>query len=131
MDTRSNLSRIAILIIAIILTASVAVLTAQAQVSYQIIVIPTSGLVTDENGGMDTFTIALSSQPTSPVKIDLSSSDSTEGTVSPASVNLSPGNWDSPQTVTVTGIPDGLQDGDVAYTILTSPAISNDVTITG
>lgn len=131
MDTRSNLSRIAILIIAIILTASVAVLTAQAQVSYQIIVIPTSGLVTDENGGMDTFTIALSSQPTSPVKIDLSSSDSTEGTVSPASVNLSPGNWDSPQTVTVTGIPDGLQDGDVAYTILTSPAISNDVNYNG
>jgi len=131
MDTRSTLSRLAILIIAVILTASAAVLTAQAQVSYQIIIIPTSGLLTDENGGMDSFTIALSSQPTSPVKIDLSSSDLTEGTVSPASVNLSPGNWDSPQTVTVTGVPDDLQDGDVAYTILTAPATSNDVNYNG
>ena len=131
MDTRSTLSRLAFFVLALIFQTCAAVLTAQAQVSYQIIVFPTSGLVTDENGGMDTFTIALSSQPTSPVKIDLSSSDLTEGTVSPASVNLTPGNWDTPQTVTVTGVPDDLQDGDVAYTILTAPAISNDVNYNG
>src|SRR4030067_1829450 len=101
MDTRSTLSRLAFFVLALIFQTCAAVLTAQAQVSYQIIVFPTSGLVTDENGDMDTFTIALSSQTTSPVKIDLSSSDSTEQTLSPASVNLSPRDWDAPHTVAV------------------------------
>jgi hypothetical protein len=106
-------------------------LTAQAQAPYEIIVFPTSGLVTTEHGGVATFTIELSSQPSSPVKVNLSSSDLTEGIVSPTSVNLTPGNWNAPQTVTVTGLPDALPDGDVAYTIVTAPATSNDLNYNG
>ena len=35
------------------------------------------------------------------------------------------------QTVTVTGVDDALDDGNVAYTILTAPATSTDVTYNG
>ena len=35
------------------------------------------------------------------------------------------------QTVTVTGVDDALDDGDVAYTIVTAPATSTDVTYNG
>jgi hypothetical protein len=37
------------------------------------------------------------------VTIALTSSDTTEGTVSPASLTFTPGNWNVAQTVTVTG----------------------------
>ncbi|MDD5701073.1 MAG: MBG domain-containing protein [Dehalococcoidales bacterium] len=53
-----------------------------------ITVTPTSGLTTTEDGGTDTFTIVLDSKPSSDVTIGLSSSDTTEGTVSPSSVTF-------------------------------------------
>ena len=45
----------------------------------------------------------------------LSSVTLTEGTV-PASVTFTTANWNTAQTVTVTGVNDDLDDGDVAYT---------------
>ena len=35
-------------------------------------------------------------------------------------------NWNTPQTVTVTGVDDVLDDGDVAYSIVTAAATSAD-----
>ena len=52
--------------------------------------------------------------------IALSSSDTTEGTVSPASLTFTTANWNVAQTVTVTGVDDALVDGAVAYTIVTA-----------
>ena len=49
---------------------------------------PTTGLVTTEAGGTATFTVVLITQPTANVTIGLSSSDTTEGTVSPASLTF-------------------------------------------
>ncbi len=97
-----------------------------AEILSSIVVSPTEGLETDENGGSATFSIELDSPPSQPVKIDLESSDSTEGSISPTSVNLSPGNWDSPQIITITGLADFIQDGDMAYTIITHPSSSSD-----
>ncbi|MEJ2353659.1 MAG: hypothetical protein P8Y03_28095, partial [Anaerolineales bacterium] len=91
-----------------------------------IIVNPASGLLTTEAGGTATFTIVLTSQPTANVTIGLSSSDITEGTVSPASVTFTNLNWDTPRTVTVTGVDDNLADGNIDYTIVTAPATSID-----
>src|SRR5947199_142533 len=91
-----------------------------------ITVIPTSGLTTAESGGTATFTMALTSQPTANVTIALSSSDLTEGTVAPASVTFTPANWNTAQTVTVTGVDDFVADGTVAYTIVTAAATSTD-----
>jgi hypothetical protein len=104
---------------------------AAAKINASIIVSPTEGLITDEEGRTDTFTIALDSGPSQPVKIDLVSSDPTEGVITPDSVNLTPGNWDTPQTITVTGLPDDIQDGDVAYTLITNPAASSDPNFDG
>jgi hypothetical protein len=50
-----------------------------------ITVIPTSGLVTTEAGGTASFTVVLDAQPSANVTIPVSSSNTAEGTVSPAS----------------------------------------------
>ena len=68
-------------------------------------------LTTTEAGGTATFTVVLNTQPTANVTIALSSSDTTEGTVSPASLTLRRANWNVAQTVTVTGVDDALADG--------------------
>ena len=91
-----------------------------------ITVTPTSGLVTTEAGGSANFSIVLNTQPSANVSIGLSSSDTSEGTVAPTSVTFTNGNWNTPQTVTVTGVDDALVDGDIAYNIITAPATSGD-----
>ncbi len=96
-----------------------------------ITVTPTSGLTTTEGGGTASFTVALNSVPTADVTIGLSSSDSTEGSVSPASLVFTPANALTPQTVTVTGVDDAVIDGDQAYTIVTAPAVSGDPAYSG
>ena len=85
-----------------------------------------SGLVTTEGGGTATFTVVLNTQPTASVTIGLSSSDTTEGTVSPASLTFTTANWNSAQTVTVTGVDDAIPDGDQLYSIVTAAASSSD-----
>ncbi len=92
---------------------------------------PTSGLVTNEAGGNASFTVVLDTQPHADVSIALSSSDTTEGTVAPASLSFTSANWNSPQTVTVTGVDDAVVDGDIAYTIVTAAAVSADVNYDG
>src|SRR5207249_2081078 len=65
------------------------------------------------------------------VTIGLSSSDLTEGTVSPASLTFTSGNWNTPQTATVTVENDFDDDGNVAYTIMTAAATSTDGSFNG
>jgi len=81
---------------------------------------------TSENGTTATFSVVLNTEPTDPVTIDLSSSDTSEGTVSPASVTFDSSNWNVAQVVTVTGVDDAIADGNVAYSILTAAAVSSD-----
>ena len=94
-------------------------------------VTPTFGLFTSESGTKATFSVVLTSQPTANVTIPLSSSDTTEGTVSPASLTFTPANWNVPKVVTVTGKDDTIADGPIVYTIITSPAISTDPRFSG
>lgn len=96
-----------------------------------ITVSPTSGLVTREAGATASFTVVLNTQPTSNVTINLSSSDTTEGTVSPQSLTFTQSNWSTPQTVTVTGVDDSIADGDQMYSIITAPASSGDPNYNG
>ncbi|MEJ7604168.1 MAG: Calx-beta domain-containing protein [Kofleriaceae bacterium] len=74
-------------------------------------------LTTTEAGGTATFTVSLSAQPPDDVTIELGSSDPTEGTTSPATVRLTPDNWDIPVTVTVTGRDDQIADGDQMFEV--------------
>jgi subtilisin-like proprotein convertase family protein len=64
--------------------------------------------------------------PAANVTIGLSSSDTTEGTVSPVSLVFTPANALTPQVVTVAGVDDFITDGDQPYTIVTAPAVSAD-----
>ena len=94
-------------------------------------VTPTLGLVTTEAGGTASFTVRLGSAPTANVTIPVSSSDTTEGTASTASLIFTPDNWNVAQTVTVTGVDDTIFDGNVAYTIVLGPATSGDSNFDG
>ena len=76
-----------------------------------IIVQPTSGLVTTEAGGTATFKIRLASQPSFDVLIPLSSSNTSEGTMLPASLTFTSATWSTDQTVIVTGQDDLILDG--------------------
>lgn len=91
-----------------------------------IVVDPTSGLVTEEDGSQDSFTVVLNSEPTANVSFNLTSSDTGEGTVSPGSLTFTAANWDTPRTVTLTGVNDAIDDGDQPYTINTAAATSSD-----
>ena len=90
-------------------------------------VVESSGsTVMSEGGSSDSFTFALASQPGSSVVVSVVSSDLSEASVSVSSLTFSPSNWDVPQSVTVTGVNDGLGDGDqsvntVSYTHLPLP----------
>jgi alpha-tubulin suppressor-like RCC1 family protein len=87
-----------------------------------VIVSQTSGLVTSESGGTATFNVSLASKPLVNVLIGVSSSATSEGTVSPALLTFSPSNWNAPQTVTATGVHDFIADGNQVYTIVTAAA---------
>nr|WP_242030648.1 Calx-beta domain-containing protein [Coleofasciculus sp. FACHB-501] len=86
---------------------------------------PISGNTT-EAGGTATFTVKLNSQPTANVTLGLTSSDTSEGTVSSPSLTFTANNWNVAQTVTVKGVDDALVDGNIAYNIVTAPAVSTD-----
>jgi hypothetical protein len=96
-----------------------------------IVVTPTAGLETTEAGGTATFTVRLATQPTANVTIGLSSSDTSEGTVSPTSLTFTSADWNTPQVVTVTGVDDELIDGDAAYQVRVAVAASDDANYAG
>lgn len=85
-----------------------------------------SPLVTREGGPGTSFSVVLETQPAADVTIPVSSSNTNEGTLSTASLVFTPDNWNVPQIVTVSGVADGLRDGDVSYSIVFDNAISAD-----
>ena len=79
----------------------------------------TSRLRTTESGGTETFTVALDSEPTGDVELDVASSDTAEGTAAPATLTFTASDWSTAQTVTVTGVDDSppAADGSRSYTV--------------
>ena len=96
-----------------------------------IVATPLGGLVTSERLTNAYFEVTLHSQPTAPVTIPISSSDPTEGTVYPASLQFTAASWNLPQTVTIHGVDDTLVDGDIAYHVDLGPATSTDLVYDG
>ncbi|XDD42284.1 beta strand repeat-containing protein [Leptospira sp. WS60.C2] len=92
-------------------------------------VTPVGGLVVNENGTpfTETFTVVLNSQPTQTVNIaTITSSNTSEITVSPASLSFTTANWNVAQTVTITTVLDGVDDGDKNVNINFSNSASSD-----
>lgn len=77
----------------------------------------------------DTFTVVLDHAPSSNVVIDVSIDDVGEATVDVSSLTFTSGNWNVPQTVTVTGVDDAVVDGAQMSTVTLSvnTASSNDL----
>jgi predicted transcriptional regulator len=73
-----------------------------------------------EAGGTDEITVVLNGPPSSNVVLSVTSADSGEATVDQATLTFTPGNWNSPQKVTITGIDDLLVDGNMSTGIIFS-----------
>ena len=77
-----------------------------------------------EDGGTGTYTLVLNTAPTADVIIAVASSDTLAATVSSTSLTFTPTDWNTAQTVTVTGVSDTALGGRTA--IVTHTAASGD-----
>ena len=96
-----------------------------------ITVTPTSGLVTTSAGGTASFSVVLNSKPAAEVDLPLSSSNTSQGTLSTAQLVFTPSNWNQPQTVTITGAASGQYSGNIAYSIVFAASSSTDSNYSG
>ena len=96
-----------------------------------VVVAPTTGLVTSEDGGTATFTVMLSAEPQATVTVAVASQNLAEGVTNAASLSFSRGTWNVPQTVTVTGVQDTLEDGSIVYQVNVGPTVSTDMAFNG
>ena len=74
-------------------------------------------LLTTEAGGSSTFSVVLDAKPTANVTVSITGTDSTEHSLSASSLTFTTNNWNTAQTVTVTGVDDNLVDGDITTTL--------------
>ncbi|MDQ3815721.1 MAG: hypothetical protein M3347_17545, partial [Armatimonadota bacterium] len=98
--------------------------TSQPGVNIQPTGIVTRETESNEPASTAGFTVQLNTrpQPNTSVRINIASTDPTEGTVSPTFLVFSPldtatNAWNKPQTVRVTGVNDFERDGDVTYPV--------------
>ena len=82
------------------------------------IVVDPTPVFTSEDGDSQDLMVSLKSQPMGPVTVYIEVSDGSEAESSETSLDFTPENWDTPQLVTITGLPDIENDGDVAYQVI-------------
>ena len=87
---------------------------------------PFSSSSTTEQGGTVSSKVRLKSAPLSPVKINLKSSDTTEGLVSPSFLTFNKDNWDSYVSITATGQDDENADGPQSFEVQIESIVSDD-----
>ena len=98
-------------------------------------IIPTLSIVdgdatTDEDGDTAQISAVLPQAPSADVTLNFSVGDTTEGEISPSSLTFTPSNWNTPQTITVTGKADGQRDEAISYPI-TGTTVSTDTAYNG
>ncbi len=79
----------------------------------------TAGLSVSESGTTDAFSVVLDAEPASNVVFNVTSADTGEVTVA-SPVTFTPVNWNVPQSVTVSGVDDAVNDGDQQTTVTVS-----------
>ena len=65
-----------------------------------------------DEGDEITFSVVLDAAPTTDVVIDVSSADTSEISAQPTTLTFTSQNWNQSQTVTLSGVADGVIDGD-------------------
>ncbi len=81
-----------------------------------------------ESGTTDEFTVVLNGAPSSDVVLSVTSGDTGESTIDHTSLTFTSVNWSTPQTVTLTGVDDDIDDGNqsTAITLSVNAASSDD-----
>ena len=104
---------------------------------------PCAGVTVTESGGYtsvsktsstertDTYTVVLAIEPRSTVTITVTSSDTGAATVSPATLTFTTSNWNSGQTVTVTGLDNSVDQGNNRTVSISHSATSSDASYNG
>jgi gliding motility-associated-like protein len=86
---------------------------------------------TTESGETASINFVLITQPSANVTFELSLSDTTEGSLSATQLTFTSENWNTEQTITISGVDDGLTDGDVTYQLITANTASDDTKYNG
>ena len=89
----------------------------------QIVVSPAGTLITTESGGQSALAISLLVPPSGTITVPISSSRPGEVLTSPTSLTFTPQDWSNARTVTLTGQPDGVTDGNQTCQILIGPSV--------
>ena len=76
-----------------------------------------SDKTTGEDGDTAAFTVSLNAAPTDNVTLNFAASDTTEAKLNTLSLTFTKDNWNVAQTLTVTGVDDDADDGNVAYNL--------------
>ena len=76
-----------------------------------------TNIIVSESGTTAELPIMLTAVPIGPVTVHIASSNTDEAIVSVSTLTFMPENWNVPQIVIVTGVPDDIDDGDQAFTI--------------
>ena len=71
------------------------------------------------------------SEPSADVLMPISSSNLNETTVSPSSITLNASNGNLDNAVTITGVNDGIEDEDQAFSISLGTTVSTDLVYNG
>ncbi|MDH5753068.1 MAG: hypothetical protein OEZ59_11725, partial [Deltaproteobacteria bacterium] len=83
----------------------------------EVLVHPTSELITSEEGATDSFSVVLGKVPAGVVTIGVVSEDESEVIADKASLEFTNENWETPQAVTLTGVDDEKADANQLVTI--------------
>ena len=99
--------------------------------AYGLVISPVSNLFTSEQGNGTTVNVRLNRAPQNDVTVALSVSDTGEGQLDANSLTFTPADWDTPQSVTITGVDDSATDGDTTYQLITAALSSVDPNFNG
>ncbi len=83
---------------------------------------PTSSSTVTEAGSKSEFTVRLGKAPTAKVTVNVSSSDTSEGSVSPGELVFTSDDYNTTQSVTVTGVDDSIYDGNKTWNVVLDPS---------
>jgi Ca2+-binding RTX toxin-like protein len=74
--------------------------------------------LTSEQGGKVEYDVALRKAPKDTVKVQFTVSDTTEGKLSARELVFNATDWNKPKRLTVVGVDDYLDDGNIAYNVV-------------
>ncbi len=86
-----------------------------------------TSMTVEENQGVETFTVALGTQPETGVVIDVTCANTSEALVDPDNLSFTSNNWNQAQTVTIIGVNDNMDRNDsTSISVSVNDAASDD-----